>query len=34
MQLLHIGMVWWTSIKEHPKKVGRPLLEERVAEHE
>ena len=34
MQLLYIGMVWWTSIKEPPKEVGRPRLEERVAEHE
>jgi uncharacterized membrane protein len=34
MQLLYIGMVWWTSIKERPKEVGRPRLEERVAEHE
>ena len=32
MQLLYIGMVWWTSIKERPKEVGRPRLEERVAE--
>ena len=34
MQLLYIGMVWWTSIKEHPKEVERPWVEERVAEHE
>jgi uncharacterized membrane protein len=34
MQLLYIGMVWWTSIKARPKEVGRPRLEERVAEHE
>ncbi len=34
MQLLYIGMVWWTSIKERPKEVGRPRLEERVAEYE
>ncbi len=34
MQLLYIGMVWWTSIKKRPKEVGRPRLEERVAEHE
>jgi uncharacterized membrane protein len=34
MQLLYIGMVWWTSIKEPPNEVGRPRLEERVAEHE
>src|ERR671911_1573119 len=34
MQLLYIGMVWWTSIKERPKEVGPPRLEERVAEYE
>jgi uncharacterized membrane protein len=34
MQILYIGMVWWTSIKERPEEVGRPRLEERVAEHE
>lgn len=34
MQLLYIGMVWWTSIKERPKEVGRPRLEDGVAEHE
>jgi uncharacterized membrane protein len=34
MQLLYIGMVWWTSIKEGSKEVGRPRLEERVVEHE
>jgi uncharacterized membrane protein len=34
MQLLYIGMVWWTSIKERPKEVGRPQVEERVAEYE
>src|ERR671916_652082 len=34
MQLLYIGMVWWTSIKKRPKEVGQPRLEERVAEHE
>jgi uncharacterized membrane protein len=33
MQLLYIGMVWWTSIKEGAKEAGRPRLEERVAEH-
>ena len=32
MQLLYIGMVWWTSIKARPKEVGWPRLEERVAE--
>ena len=34
MQLLYIGMVWWTSIKERPEEVGRPQAKERVAEHE
>jgi sugar phosphate permease len=34
MQLLYIGMVWWTSIKARPKEAGLPRLEERVAEHE
>ena len=34
MQLLYIGMVWWTSIKEPPKEVGRSQVKERVAEHE
>lgn len=34
MQLLYIGMVWWTSIKEHPKEVGQPRLAERLAEHD
>ena len=34
MQLLYIGMVWWTSIKERPMEVGQPRLEERVTEHE
>src|SRR3712207_1227665 len=34
MQLLYIGVVWWTSIKERPKEVGQPRLEERVTELE
>ena len=34
MQLLYIGMIWWTSIKERPKEVGPPRLEEQVAERE
>ena len=34
MQLLYIGMVWWTSIEARPKQVGRPRPEERVAENE
>jgi uncharacterized membrane protein len=27
MQLLYIGMVWWTSIKEPSKEEGRPVEE-------
>jgi uncharacterized membrane protein len=27
MQLLYIGMVWWTSIKEHRKEIERPVEE-------
>jgi uncharacterized membrane protein len=34
IQLFFIGMVLWTSIKERPKEVGRPRLEDGVAEHE
>src|ERR687893_2775966 len=34
MQLLYIGMIWWTSVKERPKEVGLPRLEERVTGHE
>jgi uncharacterized membrane protein len=34
MQLLYIGMVWWTSIRERPKEDERPQVQERVAEHE
>ena len=34
MQLLYIGMIWWTSIKARPKDVGRPQVKKRVAEHE
>jgi uncharacterized membrane protein len=34
MQLLFIEMLWWTSIKEHPKKAGRPRTQEPVDEHE
>ncbi len=35
MQLLYIGLVWWTSIKNGSKeKVGRPQVKERTAEHE
>jgi uncharacterized membrane protein len=35
MQLLYIGMVWWTSIKTDAKEEGvRPQVEEQVSEHE
>ena len=35
MQLLYIGMVWWTSIKKDSKEeVGRPQLKKRAVEHE
>jgi uncharacterized membrane protein len=35
MQLLYVGMVWWTSIeKDSEEEVGRPQVKERVAEHE
>ena len=34
MQLLYIGMVWWTSIKASTKEVGRPHVKESVVEHE
>ncbi len=34
MQLLYIGMVWRTSIRERPKEGARPQVKERVAEHE
>ena len=35
MQLLYIGMVWWTSIKKDSKEeVGRSQVEERAAERE
>ena len=35
MQLLYIGMVWWTSIKKNSKEeVGRPQVKERDAERE
>jgi uncharacterized membrane protein len=33
MQLLYVGMVWWTSIRERPKEVGWPHVKEPVAEH-
>src|SRR5829696_8982476 len=34
MQLLYIGMVWWTSIKEGAKEARRVRAREPVAEHE
>ena len=34
MQLLFIGMVWWTSIKKHPKQNGRSHARGPVVEHE
>jgi uncharacterized membrane protein len=34
MQLLFIGMLWWTSIKEHPKEDGGPRAREPIVEHE
>ena len=35
MQLLYIGMVWWTSIKKDSKEeAGRSRVEERAAERE
>ena len=34
MQLLYIGMVWWTSIKEGAKEARRMRAREPVAEHE
>jgi uncharacterized membrane protein len=35
MQLLYVGMVWWTSIGKDPEEeVGRAQLKERLAEQE
>jgi uncharacterized membrane protein len=34
MQLLYIGMVWWTSIKERPEKFGSPRIKEPVRRRE
>jgi uncharacterized membrane protein len=35
MQLLYIGMIWWTSVKKYSnEEVGRPQVMERGAEHE
>lgn len=33
MQLLYIGMIWWTSIKGGSKEVGQSRVKESVAEH-
>ncbi len=34
MQLLFIGMVWWTSIKKHPEQNGRSRARGPLVEHE
>jgi uncharacterized membrane protein len=34
MQLLYIGMVWWTSIKARPKGAGPLRVKEPVVEHQ
>ena len=35
MQLLYIGMIWWTSVKKYSnEEVGRPQVMERGVEHE
>ena len=34
MQLLYIGMVWWTSIKAPPKGARPPRVKEPVVEHQ
>ena len=34
MQVLFIGVVWWTSIKGHPEKARPSRIEEPVAGHE
>ena len=34
MQILYIGMVWWTSIREHPKEAGRSRVRALVVEQE
>ena len=34
MQLLYIGMIWWTSIKGGSKEVGQSRVEESVRRHE
>ena len=34
MQLLYVGMVWWTSIEARPKEVGPPHAKEPVVERQ
>ena len=34
MQLLYIGMVWWSSMKEGSREAGRLRAQKPVAEHE
>jgi uncharacterized membrane protein len=34
MQLLYIGMVWWTSVKAHPTEVGPPRVKDPVVGHD
>jgi uncharacterized membrane protein len=34
MQLLYIGMVWWTSVKAHPTEVGPPRVKNPVVGHD
>jgi uncharacterized membrane protein len=34
MQLLYIGMVWWTSIRRAPKEAGHTRVEDSVVERE
>ncbi len=34
MQLLYIGMIWWTSIKGGSKEAGQSRVEESVRGHE
>jgi uncharacterized membrane protein len=34
MQLLYIGMVWWTSVKAHPTEVGPPRIKDPVVGHD
>jgi hypothetical protein len=34
MQLLYIGMVWWTSIKARPRVAGPPRVKDPVVERQ